>query len=91
MAGVSVSTAVIQNAEKLCQTAISELNGSTQKLNTRYQEAGQRWRDNKYKQLGTIINDCSRAMKSPIDELSDCISKLRELEKAIAEYESTNP
>ena len=90
MAGVSVSTAAIQQAENICQTAIGELNGSTQKLNARYREAGERWRDDKYKQLGVIINDCSRAMKSPIDELFDCISKLRELEKAIVEYESTN-
>jgi uncharacterized protein YukE len=90
MAGVSVSMAAIQNAENICQTAIGELNSSTQKLESRYREAGQRWRDDKYKQLGVIINDCSRAMKSPIDELFDCISKLRELEKAIAEYESTN-
>jgi hypothetical protein len=82
--------AAIQQAESICQTAIGELNGSSQKLNARYQEAGERWRDEKHKQLGVIINDCSRAMKSPIDELFDCISKLQALEKAIIEYESTS-
>ena len=90
MADVSVSMAAIQQAESICQNAIGELNSSTQKLNTRYREAGEQWRDDKYKQLGGIINDCSRVMKSPIDELFDCITKLRELEKAIVEYESTN-
>ena len=90
MAGVSVSMAALQQAESICQNAIGELNSSTQKLNSRYREAGERWRDDKYKQLGVIINDCSKAMKSPIDELFDCISKLKELEKAIIEYESTS-
>ena len=90
MASVSVSLAAIQQAESICQSAIGELNNSSQKLNSRYREAGERWRDNKYVQLGTIINDCSNAMKSPIDELFDCIAKLREIEKALVEYESTN-
>ena len=90
MAGVSVSMAAVQQAENICLNAIGELNSSTQRLNTRYREAGERWRDDKHKQLGVIINDCSRSMKSPIDELFDCIAKLRELEKAIIEYESTN-
>ena len=90
MAGVSVSMAAIQQAESICMTAIQELNNSAQRLNARYQEAGERWKDVKYKELGGIINDCSRAMKSPIDELFECVAKLRELEKAIVEYDSTS-
>lgn len=90
MASVSVSMAAIQQAENICQTAIGELNSSSQKLNSRYREAGERWRDNKYKQLGVIIDDCSKAMKSPIDDLFDCIAKLREIEKVLMEYEATN-
>jgi len=82
--------AAIQQAENICQTAIGELNSSSQKLNSRYREAGERWRDNKYKQLGVIIDDCSKAMKSPIDDLFDCIAKLREIEKVLMEYEATN-
>ena len=90
MANASVSLMAIQHAESICQTAIAELNTSTKKLSTRYQEAGERWRDDKYKQLGVIIGDSARAMKSPIDELFECIAKLQEMEKAIVEYQSTN-
>ena len=90
MANMSVSMAAIQQAENICQTVIGELNSSSQKLNVRYREAGERWRDDKYKQLGAIIDDCTRSMKSPIDELFDCIAKLKELEKALIEYESVN-
>jgi hypothetical protein len=46
-------------------------------------------RDDKYKQLGSFIEQCTRSLRSPVDELFDCIAKLRELEKALDEYEST--
>ena len=90
MASVGVSRAAIQQADRICSTAIQELHIASQKLNTRYRDAGQKWKDDKYKQLGVIIEDCSRAIKSPIDELSDCITKLRQLDKTIQEYENTN-
>ena len=86
----SVSAAVVQQAEKLCQTAITELNSSAQKLNNRYREAGQRWRDDKYKQLGVIIDDCTKSMKKPVNELSDCVAKLREIGKVLVDIESAN-
>jgi len=84
---VSVSLGAVNQAEKICHEAITELNNSSQRLNTRFHDAGQRWKDNKYKQLGVIIDDCSKAMRSPIDELFECINKLQALEKAILEYE----
>ena len=90
MANVSVGMAAIQNAQTACNGAIQDLNNSAQKLNNRYREAGQRWRDNKYAQLGGIINDCSRALKSPVDELFECLNKLNEIEKVLLEYESVN-
>jgi hypothetical protein len=90
LANVSISIAAIQQAENICQTAIGELYSSSQKLKSRFQEAGEYWSDEKYKQLGVIIDDCSSAMKPPIDELFACIVKLQEIEKAFVEYESTN-
>jgi NADH:ubiquinone oxidoreductase subunit D len=82
--------AAIQNAQAVCSRAIQDLNSSAQKLNNRYRDAGQRWRDNKYTQLGGIIDDCSRALKSPVEELFDCLQKLNEIEKVLFEYESVN-
>ena len=90
MANVSVGMAAVQNAQAVCNGAIQDLNNSAQKLNNRYREAGQRWRDNKYAQLGGIINDCSRALRSPVDELFECLGKLQEIEKVLLEYESVN-
>ena len=90
MANVSVGLAAIQNAQAVCLGAIQDLNNSAQKLNNRYQQAGSDWNDKKYKQLGGIINDCSRALRSPVDELFDCLNKLKDIEKVLLEYESTN-
>ena len=90
MANVSVGLAAIQNAQIVCTGAIQDLNNSAQKLNNRYREAGQHWKDNKYAQLGGIINDCSRALRSPVDGLFECLNKLKEIEKVLLEYESVN-
>ena len=90
MASASVGLNAIHYAQSVCQGAIQDLNSSSQKLNNRYREAGQQWKDNKYAQLGGIINDCSRALKSPIEELFDCLNKLKEIEKVLLEYESVN-
>jgi len=90
MANVSVGLPIVQNSQTLCSGAVQDLNNAAQKLNNRYREAGQRWRDNKYAQLGGIVNDCSRALRSPVDELFDCLNKLKEAEKALLEYENQN-
>ena len=86
MANASVDMNTVKNAQILCNEAIEVLNSSVQKLNNRYRDAGQQWRDEKYKQLGNIVSDCSRALKSPLEELRDCLAKLKELEKSILEY-----
>ena len=90
MASVSVSLADVEHAERMCMGAIGALNDAAKKLDDRYNAAGQSWRDNKYKQLGDVVNDCTNAMRSPIDELFECVQKLREIEKRLAEYESIN-
>ena len=90
MANVSVGLGAVQNAQTVCSGAIQDLNSSAQKLNNRYREAGQRWRDKKYTQLGGIVNECSRALKAPVDELFECLNKLKEIEKRLLEYDGTN-
>ena len=59
-------------------------------LKRKYQGAGTSWKDAKYKQLGTIITDCSTALSKPVSELQDCVNKLESLKKAIEDYERTN-
>jgi hypothetical protein len=90
MASASVGLDAIRNAQSVCQGAIQDLNNSSQKLSNRYQEAGLQWKDNKYEQLGVIINDCSRVLRSPTEELFECLNKLKEIETVLLEYESVN-
>ena len=90
MAGVSVGMGAIHNAQTVCREAIQDLNSSSKKLEDRYKNAGLEWKDKKYEQLGVIINDCSRALKSPVDELFECLDKLGEIERVLRDYDSVN-
>ena len=90
MAGVSVEGAVVVQAIGLCQRSIEQFNGAAQKLNRQYRDAGTRWNDSKYQQLGGIVGDCTQALQKPVSQLQDCISKLTELQRAIEAYEQVN-
>ena len=90
MADVSVGLAVVQNAQTVCNEAIQDLNSAAERLQRHYLQAGDRWKDSKYAQLGAIVHECSSALRFPIEELFDCLNKLKDIEKALSEYESTN-
>ena len=84
-----VELAIVKNAQSVCNEAIQDLNSAAVKLQQRYLQAGDGWKDSKYAQLGSIVHECSSALRKPIDELVECLNKLRDLETAISEYEST--
>jgi len=90
MSNVSVGLAAVKNAQTACNEAIQSLNGSATKMQQHYLQAGERWKDSKYAQLGGIVHECSTALRKPIEELVGCLNKLRALEAALSEYESTN-
>lgn len=90
MAGVSVEAAAVAGAISLCNQSIQNFSKTSTDLSRKYQSAGVSWKDDKYRQLGGIINDCNNALNKPVKELQDCIKKLTELQKAIAEYEQTS-
>jgi len=90
MANVSVGMAAVQGAQNVCSGAIQDLNSAAQKLSERYRDAGRDWKDKKYEQLGGIVNDCTRALRSPVDGLFECVAKLQEIERILREYDETN-
>ena len=87
MAGVSVEAEAVSGAISLCQQSIQQFQKASGDLKNKYQTAGTTWKDEKYKQLGGIVSDCTTALNKPIKELQECIEKLTALQKAIAEYE----
>jgi len=90
MSNVSVGLSVVQNAQTVCNEGIQDLNSAAAKLQQRYLQAGDGWKDSKYAQLGGIVHECSSALRKPIEELVGCLSKLKDIEAALAEYEGTS-
>ena len=90
MANVSVGLAVVKNAQTVCNEGIQDLNRTASKLQQHYLQAGDSWKDSKYAQLGGIVHECSTAIRQPIQDLVDCLAKLKDLETALSQYESAN-
>ena len=86
----NVELAAVENAIRICKEAIQDMNSSAQTLRQSYQQAGQSFKDQKYHQLGAIVNACESEIRKPVNELFDCINKLESLAKAIREYDETN-
>lgn len=88
---VSVDSSAVEGGIRCCQTSIREFETTTKKLIQAYRMAGSGgWQDQKYKELGGIVQDCCMAMKKPAKELMDCLEKLEALLKAVRSYESTD-
>lgn len=86
MSSVSVGLDDIRFAMTICRDADRILKRVSKKLNNSYREAGEYWRDDKYRQLGEIIGDCTAALDAPTYELNECARKLRDLENAVQSY-----
>ncbi len=87
----SVERTAVQSGIRVCQTAMHELNTASQQLNSGYQQAGAGgWKDQKYAQLGGIVEECRAALTDPINDLKDCQKSLEQLLSAISGYEEVN-
>ena len=92
MAGqASVTSSAIQGGIRCCEISIQELEGTIRKLLQNYQAAGAGgWRDQKYTELGVLVQECCSALKQPTGELQECMRKLQEIQAVIRRYEETN-
>lgn len=89
MANVSVEMTAVVKAISLCKQSIQQCQKSSEILQKKYQAAGTSWKDGKYKELGGVLGNCTKALNSPVSELENCVTRLESLKKAISEYEST--
>ncbi|MDO4343804.1 MAG: hypothetical protein Q4C50_03270 [Eubacteriales bacterium] len=92
MAGnISVDSRAVESGIRCCKTSIQELENAVKKLVRNYQRAGANgWRDQKYVALGSMVQECGKAMMRPTGELQECLEKLEELLKAVRKYEEAN-
>ncbi len=90
MANVAVEKIAVSQAIRLCQEMQNELKNSRKSLQNQYRAAGSTWKDEKYQQLGRIVDECSGAMERPERELTETMNKLGKLLLAIERYEDQN-
>ena len=91
MAGnVSVDSKAVNGGIMITKMSMEKLQNSSARLMQNYQRAGSSgWRDQKYKDLGVLVDQSVAALKRPLAELQECQDKLRILLKEIEAYEST--
>ena len=88
--GVSVEKAALEGGIACCKTSIYKLESASRNLQRGYQQAGSGgWRDQKYAQLGGIVEECCSALTKPISELQACMGKLQKLLETVNAYEET--
>ena len=87
MSEVIVNSDMILKTEGMVYGIIQDLGYIRAKLKKSFNEAGNGWSDEKYKQLYEIADDCLVKLLEPIDELFECTKKLQEIGKVIIEYE----
>ena len=87
---VSVDSESIRNGIKVCEAAIDNLKQASLTLTKQYQDAGSSgWRDDKYNDLGRLIEQCNGSLNKPIRDLEGSLSKLQQLLEEVERYEST--
>ncbi len=90
MGGVSVDSDSIRNGKRVCEAAIEKLKQASLTLTKQYQEAGSSgWRDDKYNDLGRLIEQCNGSLNKPVRDLEESLSKLQLLLEEVERYEST--
>ena len=59
-------------------------------INNGYRNLGAEWKDAKYKELGKIVDSCTKELVKVRDEFSEAFEKLRQLYEFILEYEGVD-
>ncbi len=74
---------------KNMQTAINSIEATKVSISTKYQHLGNGWNDKKYKDLGDVLQECSRALNEILKVLSKGEKFVSSLAKSLQEYENT--
>lgn len=89
--GASVDINAIQRGIECCKAAIQKLEYASATLLRHYQKAGDGgWSDKNYTTLGSVVDECRKALEKPTSELHNCLSNLNLLSSSIMEYEQVS-
>lgn len=75
---------------KNMQTAIDSIETTKASISTKYQQLGSAWNDKKYKDLGNVVNDCSKSLNTILKTLLQVEKYIALLVKSLQEYENVN-
>ena len=81
--------ALLQTVKNM-QTAINSIEATKVSISTKYQYLGNGWNDKKYKDLGDIVNDCSKSLNTILKTLLQGEKNVALLVKGLQEYENVN-
>lgn len=77
-------------AAKNIQNAIDSIEATKTSISTKYQQLGYSWNDKKYKDLGNVVNDCSKSLNTILKTLLQGEKYIALLVKSLQEYEDVN-
>lgn len=86
MAKVQGSPEALAAMAQKIKSVISASNAAAAQLQNAYKSAGSEWNDNKYRELGEVVNQAVHAIRSPLTELEGAISKIKKMESDLRQY-----
>ena len=90
MSVVNVDSAELLEAWKNIKTAITSVEGTKYSMMRSYQQLGSDWKDKKYRELGDVVQDCTKALNIILSTLSKGEKFIGSLAKSLQEYEDVN-
>lgn len=90
LSNVNVDAAALSDAAANLKNAITSIENTKAMLKQKYQQLGNSWNDRKYKDLGTILQECIRALINIEKTLLQGERYTAILIKCIQEYENIN-
>ena len=90
LSNVNADSAQLITLLKNLQTSISSIETTKTSVRMKYQQLGAGWNDRKYNELGTIVNDCNKALNDILQIMLQAEKYVASLAKSIQEYENVN-
>ena len=71
------------------KTAITSIESTRSSVSKKYQQLNSGWKDKKYKELGDVVRECSKALNEALKVLSKGEKFIVSLARSLQEYEDT--
>ena len=90
MSIVNADASELMQSWKNIKTAISSIEATKSSMTRKYLQLNGEWKDKKYKELGDVVQECSKALNDILKVLSQGEKFIGSLAKSLQNYESVN-